>query len=66
MTPQLIDQFILENLPATFMRLHMRATEHFGTDCYRKVDARLQALRKRGFIAFERVKGEGTVWSKVA
>ena len=65
MSHQLIDQFILANLPATFMQLHMRATNHFGEDCYRKVDTRLQSLRKRGFISFDRVKGQGCVWSKV-
>jgi hypothetical protein len=59
-----VDQFILNNLPATFMSLHIRATQHFGQDAYRKVDARLQSLRKRGLIAFERVKGKGIVWSK--
>jgi hypothetical protein len=63
---QELDEFILANLPATFMSLHLRAANHFGVDTYRKVDARLQALRKRGLIGFERVKGKGVVWSKAA
>ncbi len=61
-----VDQFILDNLPADFMTLHMSATRHFGEDCYRKVDSRLQALRKRGFIKFDRIKGQGSIWSAAA
>jgi hypothetical protein len=61
-----VDEFILANLPATFMTLHLRGDQHFGCETYRKVDQRLQSLRKRGLIAFERVKGKGTVWSKTA
>ena len=57
-----VDEFILAQLPRTFMSLHMRADQHFGVETYRKVDARLQSLRKRGLITFDRIKGEGTVW----
>ena len=60
-----VDQFILAHLPATFMTLYLRADKHFGCETYRKIDARLQSLRKRGMIGFERVKGKGTVWSKL-
>lgn len=62
MTNQLIDQFILANLPGTFAQLHGKATQHFGTDTYRKVDQRLQALRRRDLIAFHR-EGRDTIWS---
>lgn len=62
MSNQDVDAFILANLPNTFLALHMRATNHFGQDAYRKVDARLQALRKRDFITFDRIKGQGSVW----
>jgi hypothetical protein len=62
MTNQDIDQFILENLPNTFSKLDVLATKHFNQDAFRKVDARLQALRKRDLITFDRIKGQGTVW----
>ena len=57
-----VDEFILARLPATFMSLYLRADDHFGVETYRKVDARLQSLRKRGLITFDRIKGEGAVW----
>ena len=63
---QAMDEFILANLPATFQRLHLRGTDHFNADVFRKIDQRLQSLRKRGLIKFDRLKGEGVVWSKVA
>lgn len=61
-----VDAFILESLPATFAQLHTTGERHFGEDVYRKVDARLQSLRKRGLIRFSRVKGVGVVWEKVS
>ena len=63
---QAMDEFILANLPATFQRLHIHGELHFKDEVYRKVDQRLQSLRKRGLIKFDRIKGEGVVWSKVA
>lgn len=66
MSDQELDEFILANLPATFMSLYLRADQRFVQDTYRKVDRRLQSLRKRGLIEFERVKGKGAVWSKAA
>lgn len=60
------DAFIWANLPATFAELHERATDHFGEQMYRKIDARLQALRKKGLIQFTRVPGKGPVWGQAA
>lgn len=65
MTNADVDQFILDNLPNTFATLHNKATNHFQQEAYRKVDSRLQALRKRGSITFDRVKGQGVVWRLV-
>ena len=59
-----IDAFILGNLPETFGALHRKATQHFGFDTYRKVDQRLQSLRKRGLIAFRR-DGRGIIWHSI-
>ena len=59
-----VDAFILESLPATFAQLHTTGEQHFEVDVYRKVDARLQSLRKRGLIRFSRVKGVGVVWER--
>lgn len=64
MTNQDIDQFILDNLPATFAVLHARGDVAFGEETYRKIDARLQALRKRGLIAYTR-QGRLAVWEMV-
>jgi hypothetical protein len=65
MTPtnEEMDVFILSKLPATFGQLSNAAEQHFGIDTFRQVDRRLQSLRKRGLISFQRVKGKGTVWS---
>jgi len=60
-----VDQFILANLPATFCTLHTRGDKRFGQETYRKIDGRLQSLRKRGMITFDRVKGAGVVWRAV-
>ncbi len=57
--PADVDQFILDNLPNTFSALHNKATSHFEQDAYRKIDGRLQSLRKRGLITFDRIKGQG-------
>lgn len=57
-----VDAFILDNLPGTFGALHGKATQHFGEDTYRKVDQRLQSLRKRGLATFHR-NGKHVVWS---
>ena len=59
-----IDQFILDNLPATFATLYERGDVTFGVDTFRRIDARLQALRKRGLIAYTR-QGRLTVWEMV-
>ena len=61
-----VDAFILANLPATFTELHKCATDHFGEDMYRKIDARLQSLRKKGLIRFTRVHWKGLVWEQAA
>ena len=59
-----IDQFILDNLPATFATLYEHGDVTFGVDTFRRIDARLQALRKRGLIAYTR-QGRFTVWEMV-
>ena len=53
-------RFVLANLPSTFNVLQARGREHNIE--WRKIDAAIQSLRKRGFIAFER-KGRDCVWS---
>jgi hypothetical protein len=55
-----VDAYILANLPASFQTLWTRA-ESAGEDWYRPIDRRLQALRKRGLIRFERNAGK-IVW----
>lgn len=60
----LVEEHILATLPATFEEV-ARASPSYE-DWYRLIDAGLQRLRKRGVISFERIKGRGAVWSRVA
>lgn len=59
-----VDDFIMCMVPATFAQIHGAATRHFEQDAYRKVDGRLQSLRKRGLIAWER-RGRNCIWFPV-
>lgn len=58
-----VDAYILANLPASFTTLNGRKMAE-GVDWYRLLDRRLQALRKRGIVAFTR-NGRIVVWDLV-
>lgn len=52
-TPQEVDEYILANLPATFLALYLNKPGEW----YRPIDRGLQRLRKKGMVTWSRYGG---------